>query len=156
MFGVRYYFVCVIFANSKTRHHYAPPPLHLIRKDHTMPARPVVDAFVALVAAGKYVEAIEGYYADDASMQENQSPPRAGRANLVLHEKKMAEVAQSPRTTHAEVVAIDGDTVVIRWGFAFVDEKGAPKKMDELAWQQWRDNKIVRERFYYDSAPLQI
>jgi ketosteroid isomerase-like protein len=121
-----------------------------------MPARSVVDSFVALVAAGKYVEAIERYYAEDASMQENQSPPRAGRANLVTHEKKMAEYAQSPRTTHAEVVAIDGDTVVIRWGFAFLDEKGAPKKMDELAWQQWRGDKIVRERFYYDSAPLQV
>lgn len=120
-----------------------------------MPARSVVDAFVALVAAGKYVEAIEGYYAEDASMQENQDPPRAGLANLITHEKKMAEYARQPRTTHAEVVAIDGDTVVVRWGFAFLNEKGLPKQMDELAWQQWRGDKIVRERFYYDNAPLQ-
>lgn len=123
-------------------------------KANNMPNRTIVESFVALVAAGRYVEAIERFYADDASMQENQDPPRSGLANLVAHEKKMAAYAKSPRTTRAEIVAVDGDTVVIRWGFAFLDERGAPREMDELAWQLWRGDKIVRERFYYDSARL--
>ena len=44
-----------------------------------MPNTKQLNAFVAKVAAGEYVQAIEDFYAADASMQENQSAPRLGR-----------------------------------------------------------------------------
>lgn len=37
-----------------------------------MPTREVVERFVEAVQAGRYVEAIERFYTEDASMQENQ------------------------------------------------------------------------------------
>ena len=37
-----------------------------------MPTRERVQAFVAMVEAGDYVEAIRQFYSDDATMQENK------------------------------------------------------------------------------------
>ena len=48
-----------------------------------MPSRERVEALIARVEAGKYVEAIGEFYAEDASMQENLQPPRKGRDALV-------------------------------------------------------------------------
>jgi hypothetical protein len=47
-----------------------------------MPARERVQALIDLVEGGRYVEAIEAFYHDDASMQENLDPPRHGRVTL--------------------------------------------------------------------------
>lgn len=43
-----------------------------------MPKPQTLEAFVALVEAGRFVEAIERFHADDATMQENHRPPRVG------------------------------------------------------------------------------
>ena len=47
-----------------------------------MPTRERVQAFVAMVEAGDYVEAIRQFYTDDATMQENLGTMRAGREVL--------------------------------------------------------------------------
>jgi len=47
-----------------------------------MPSRERVEAFVAMVEQGRYVEAIQEFYAEDATMQENGEPPRGGREAL--------------------------------------------------------------------------
>ena len=41
-----------------------------------MPTRERVQAFIAEVEAGRFVEAIEGFYAENASMQDNDGPWR--------------------------------------------------------------------------------
>lgn len=43
-----------------------------------MPSRETVDAFVAQVVSGDHVGAIRDWYADDATMQENQQEPPFG------------------------------------------------------------------------------
>lgn len=56
-----------------------------------MPSRERVMALVAMVEQGKYVEAIEAFYAEDASMQENNDSPRGGRDKLVEGERLVEE-----------------------------------------------------------------
>ena len=43
-----------------------------------MPSKQIVEAFIAAVVSGLHVEAIERFYAPDATMQENLNPPRQG------------------------------------------------------------------------------
>ena len=40
----------------------------------------------------------------------------------------------------------------INWVFAYTDAAGRQIELDEVAYQEWRDGKIIRERFYYDPA----
>ncbi len=119
-----------------------------------MPSRERVQALVAMVEAGKYVEAIREFYAEDASMQENGEPPRAGRDRLIDHEWRMLEAHKEARTLPGSSFVLDGDRVVIHWTFVFTRRDGASFRMEELAHQRWRGDRIVEERFYYDPAQL--
>jgi ketosteroid isomerase-like protein len=119
-----------------------------------MPNTKQLNAFVAMVVAGEYVQAIENFYATDASMQENQLPPRVGRDALAAHERTALTRVQSIRTTLAEVLANENDRVVIHWVFEITDSTGKKRTLDEIAIQRWQDEKIIREQFYYDSAQV--
>ncbi len=117
-----------------------------------MPSRQTVQAFIAMVEQGKFVEAIERFYAPNASMQENSQPPRKGREALMAHERaNMAAVAQV-RALPVDSCLIDGDFVVIHWVFEFTRASGRVMRVDELTHQRWEGEQIVEERFFYDSA----
>jgi len=120
-----------------------------------MPSRDRVNAFVAAVRQGRYVEAIADFYAPDATMCENLSAPRGGRDVLIAHEKAVLGSVKRIVTTRADPVMVDGDRVVIGWTFEMTGQDGAVRRMTELALQTWRGDEIVQEQFFYDPAQLQ-
>ena len=119
-----------------------------------MPSRARVQALIALVEQGKYVEAIEQFYAADASMQENNSPPRKGRDVLVKHERAMMATFKSMRTLPVETFLVEGDHVVIRWVFEFTRPDGKVLRLDEVALQRWRGDEVVEEWFFHDPGQM--
>jgi len=120
-----------------------------------MPGRDRVQALIAMVEAGKFVEAIEAFYAEDATMQENQQPPRGPRAKLVEGERKTLAAHAAARTEPGSQFWVDGDIAVIRWTFVFTRKDGTSFRMEELALQRWRGDRVAEERFFYDPAQLQ-
>lgn len=60
-----------------------------------MPSPATLERFIARVEANAHVEAIEEFYAEHASMQENQAPPRVGRETLVAGERATLARARS-------------------------------------------------------------
>ncbi len=115
-----------------------------------MPSRQTVQDFITLVEQGQYVEAIEQFYAPDASMQENSQPPRRGRDTLIAYERAVIAACTAMRTLPVDSWLIDGDLVVIHWVFEFTRASGTILRIDELAHQRWEGEKIVEERFFYD------
>ncbi len=117
-----------------------------------MPSRERVEAFIARVVSGAHDLAIEEFYTPDATMQENQNPPRVGRDTLVAQERavmaRAAEIVTHPVTTWL----IDGDRVVVNWVFEFKFADGRGFRMEELALQRWEGDRIAEERFFYDPA----
>ena len=121
-----------------------------------MPSRERVQQLIALVERGRYVEALLAFYAEDATMQENNQPPRVGLETLVKHEQGVIAAFSEVRTLPVQSFLVDGDHVVINWVFEFVGKDGRKLRMDELAHQVWRGERIIRERFYYDPARQEI
>ncbi len=119
-----------------------------------MPSRAIVDAFVARVLSGAHAEAIEEFYAEDASMQENLDPPRVGRDKLVAGERATLARFKGVRTFIVGAPMVDGDVVMINWVFEFDKPDGGVLRIDEIARQEWRGDKIQRERFYYDPKQM--
>ena len=117
-----------------------------------MPSKEHVEGLIAMVQAGQTIEAMQRFYADDATMQENQQPPRSGLSTLLAHEQKMLDSIGSMVTHPVDAYFINGDEVVIHWVFDIIDRNGRAFRADELAHQVWKGDKIVRERFYYDPA----
>jgi SnoaL-like protein len=116
-----------------------------------MPSRARVDEFIAVVESGDHDGAIERYYTEDASMQENAAPPRVGRDVLVARERgvlaRMKHVYSKALSS-----AVEGDRVAIHWNFELHGLDGSVRKVDEVALQEWRGDKIFRERFFYDPS----
>lgn len=119
-----------------------------------MPSAQVLEEFIACVEANKHVEAIERFYAEDATMQENLGEPRQGRGTLMAGERAFLTMWKEVRSECVRPVFRDGDTVVVRWIFDFAAHDGTRKRMEELAYQRWQGDKIAAERFYYDPAQM--
>lgn len=117
-----------------------------------MPTRERVNAFIATVENDEHIRAIEDFYTEDASMQENLGPPRKTRAALIAHERAVLKSVEAIRTRKVSRVLIDGDLVVINWIFDITTRDGKTRVMDELALQRWRGDRIAEEQFYYDPA----
>jgi ketosteroid isomerase-like protein len=119
-----------------------------------MPSRERVAAFVAMVEEGRYVDAIRDFYTEDASMQENGEPPRTGRDRLIDHEWRMLAAHEAARTLPGTTYVLDGDRAVIHWTFEFTRKDGKRFRMEELALQRWRGDRIAEERFFYEPEQL--
>ena len=119
-----------------------------------MPTRQSVEAFVAQVLSGDHVNAIRDWYAEDASMQENQDAPRIGRQTLMDGEAAMLARVASMETELLAPPVVDGDRVAIHWRFTSTSRKGTVRVFEEIAWQEWRGEKIWREGFFYDPKQM--
>ncbi|HEY1709172.1 MAG TPA: nuclear transport factor 2 family protein [Rhizomicrobium sp.] len=119
-----------------------------------MPSQKTLDDFFAMVTSGKHDVAIEQFYAEDSTMQENLGEVRKGRAGNVAREKATLAAVKSVKTTCVPPVFVAGDEVVIHWIFEFTRPDGGVMRIEELAHQKWRGEKIVEERFYYDPKQM--
>ena len=116
--------------------------------------RKIVEAFAAEVEAGRYVEAIEGFYAPHATMQENGDAPRVGREALIAGERQMLAQSRSITAERTSPILIGDDHVAIRWRFEITRSNGAAMTLDEIALQRWEGGKIVEEQFVYDPKQM--
>jgi uncharacterized protein len=120
-----------------------------------MPSHERVQALIDRVQQGHFVQAMQDFYAADASMQENLLPPRRGIETLVAHEKGMLAAFAAVRAMPVQEFWMAGDQVVIPWVFVFTSRDGTEIRLDELTLQRWQGDRIVEERFYYDPSQLQ-
>jgi len=116
-----------------------------------MPTRERLNEFIAVVEAGDHAGAIERYYTEDSSMQENAAPPRVCRDVLVAHERGVL-ARMSQVYSKAMWSVVEGDRVAIHWIFKLTDKSGKVLRVDEVSLQEWRGDKIFRERFFYDPS----
>jgi hypothetical protein len=115
-----------------------------------MPSLETLERFIARVEQNAHAEAIEEFYTENASMQENLGTPRVGRDTLVAHERQVLSRAESVQSTCVRPVFVHGDLVVVRWIFEFIWKNGNHTRMEELAYQRWEGERIAEEQFFYD------
>ena len=117
-----------------------------------MPDRKRVEDFIVTVVSGQHVEAIEQFYHENASMQENLKEPRRGRALLMEHEANALARLKHMHTHPNPPFAVDGDHVAVNWTFDATAPDGVTRRLNEIAFQRWQGDRIIEERFFYDTA----
>lgn len=118
-----------------------------------MPTRERVAAFVAAIEKKQFLEAIPEFYAEDMTAQENNEPPRIGREAQVANEKRALAAMRFEESRVASYL-VDGDRVAIHYVMEIVTLDGVRCHMEEIAYQEWSDDRIVRERYFYDPAQM--
>ena len=58
------------------------------------------------------------------------------------------------KTTRLGPLLLDGDHSAICWRFEFTAKDGKVRSMEEVAWQTWRGEELVEERFFYDPQQM--
>jgi ketosteroid isomerase-like protein len=114
-----------------------------------------VQRLISLVEEGKFLEAMQEFYAENATMQENNAPPRYGLAALLDNERRFLGSIKEIKS-RVESFLVDGDRAAINWVFEVTNMKGQKLTLDEVAYQLWENGKIVREKFYYDPAQMAV
>jgi len=117
-----------------------------------MPTAETLERFIAQVERNDHVGALETFYTADATMQENEAPPRAGRDAHVANERRVLARARAVTSQCLRPVFVAGDRVVIRWVFRFEWPDGTVTRMDEIAYQRWEGERVAEEKFFYDPA----
>ena len=107
---------------------------------------------ISLVENRKFVEAIQHFYADDAVMRENGGTQRTGLEAILAGERRALASFKEMHVSRAASFIVDGDRAAINWIFEYTDVGGRRRRLNEIAYQQWRDGRIVHECFYYDPA----
>lgn len=115
-----------------------------------MPSQETLERFIARVEQNAHTEAIEEFYTENSTMQENQAAPRQGRAGNVERERQVMARAKSVKSTCVRPALVNGDHVAIRWVFEFEWLDGSTLRMEEVAWQRWEGERIAQETFFYD------
>jgi len=117
-----------------------------------MPSQDTLARFIAKVESNEHDKAIAEFYAENATIRENQGPPRGGRDALVAGEVAILARAKSVTSTCVGPVFVNGDLVVIRWHFRFVWQDETVTEMEEMAYQRWEGELMAEEQFFYDPA----
>ena len=119
-----------------------------------MPTKQRVQDLISYVERGRFPEGIAEFYADDVVMQDNLNPPTVGKAANVERERGFVAYIAELHESRALDVIVDGDRAVIHWLLDFTGTDGKRSRLDQLAFQLWDGDRIVRERFVYDSATV--
>lgn len=119
-----------------------------------MPESETIEQFISIVESNKHAIAIEKFYTENASMQENQSNPRVGRDNLILNEKKVMSRVKSMTSTCIRPFFVNDDYVVIKWRFRFEWKDNTISEIEEITHQHWVGELINKEQFFYDPKQL--
>jgi len=119
----------------------------------TMPSRERVAELIRYVGDQRFMDALVEFYYPDATMQENNAPPRKGIVACLAFEEAFLETVAQWHETKAASFLIDGDRVAIHWVFDRTAKDGTRATRDEIAYQLWHDERIISERFYYDPSP---
>ncbi|MES2937741.1 MAG: nuclear transport factor 2 family protein [Pseudomonadota bacterium] len=117
-----------------------------------MPTQQTLERFIATVERNAHIEALQEFYTQDASMQENGAPPRVGRDKHIANEERVMARVKNLASECVRPVFANGDHVVIRWIFRFEWQDGSVTRMEELAYQRWDGERVAQETFFYDPA----
>src|SRR5262245_17486726 len=119
-----------------------------------MPTEDRIEGLIAMVERGEFLAALEEFYAEDASMQENLGAPRVGLPALLANERRVLAGFEKVQARCLRPVLTKGDHAVIHWLFEFTGRDGKLLRLDELALQRWQGERVAEERFYYDPSQL--
>lgn len=113
-----------------------------------------VRELVQACEAGRTLEALERFYAEDVVVFENYERARAGRVECIEYERDALAKQPHPPKLVARAVAADEASGVsfVEWVIRFEGEDGRPMRLEEVAVQRWSNGAIIEERFYYEGA----
>jgi ketosteroid isomerase-like protein len=104
------------------------------------------------VLSGDALGAFEKYYAEDVVMQENEEPPRKGKAVNRKFEKDFFDNIEQIHGGKVLGSAVNGDISFSEWEYDLTFKGGPRTTLKQVSVRRWADGKVIHEKFYYNKA----
>lgn len=102
-----------------------------------------------LIRRRQLVEGIERFYADDVVMLESSSQSTAGKAaNRDRERAFVSGLSRWDATLRSSIVDEQRGLAFNHWTISFEHADFGSGVLEQIARQEWRDGRIVREAFY--------
>jgi len=102
------------------------------------------------IANGRIMDAMNEFYADDVVMEEPAHGKTVGLAANLEREQQFVAGVKEFKGFAATKVGVGDDVSLYENVMDWVDTSGADQHVEQVVVAQWRDGKIVHERFYYN------
>jgi len=104
------------------------------------------------VRQGKIIEAMNEFYDKDTVMQDNANPPTKGLAANIEREKQFMSGVKEWKGFTVTASGVGDNVTFYESTSDFVTTGGVPAHLEQVAVANWKNGKIVHERFYYDTG----
>ncbi|MFK7759838.1 MAG: SnoaL-like domain-containing protein [Phycisphaerales bacterium] len=111
-----------------------------------------LNELLGYIREGRIMDAMNEFYADNVTMKEPAYGATYGlKANLDREQQFVDSVAEFKRFESPKV-HIGDDTSSYENIMEWTGTDGRDVRVEQVAVQEWKDGKIVHERFYYANA----
>ncbi|WP_298926394.1 hypothetical protein [uncultured Allomuricauda sp.] len=104
----------------------------------------------ALLAEGKFIEAMEEYLDDNVQLFEGNNPAKIGKDFCLAEEKKLLDTVVA---FHGYKVisgpAVKNDVTFYEAVMEFRTNDGTEHKFEQVVRTKWENGKIINERYYH-------
>ncbi|HEY2347490.1 MAG TPA: SnoaL-like domain-containing protein [Puia sp.] len=104
-----------------------------------------------LVLEGKLIDAFEKYYHDEVSMQENELPPTESKYENYKREQTFLENIVEFRSAEIKGIGVGDNISFVIWSYDYTHKEWGVKNYDQVSIQEWKDSRIIKEKFVYAS-----
>src|SRR5437660_12800312 len=104
------------------------------------------------VRQGKIIEAMNEFYDKDTVMQDNANPPTKGLAANIEREKQFMSGVKEWKGFTVTASGVGDKVTFYESTSDFVTTSGVPVHIEQVSVAKWKNDKIVHERFYYDTG----
>ncbi|MEQ9287992.1 MAG: nuclear transport factor 2 family protein [Cyclobacteriaceae bacterium] len=108
-----------------------------------------VEALNSMILNGQILEAFDKYYAENVEMQENNEPPRVGKAINRQHEIDFLNNVAEFHGAEVLNVAVGDQSTMVEWFMDVTFKEGGRTELRQVSVQTWDNDQITKEKFYY-------
>ena len=103
----------------------------------------------SLILEGKAMDAFEKYYDDNVVMQENAAAPTIGKDANRQREIEFFGSITEFRGASVISTTVGDEVTMVLWDYDYTHKDWGVRKYQQVAVQNWKDGKIVKEQFFY-------
>ncbi len=102
-----------------------------------------------LLGKGQFLEAMDKYLADDVVLQEANETPKVGKDVCIKAEEELLSNVSEFIRYDIKNESVSGDLSYYEAIMEFKTKDGQHHKFEQVNRTQWRDGKIINERYYH-------
>ena len=108
-----------------------------------------IEELLDYIRNGRIMDAMNEFYAEEVIMEEPAYGTTQGLAANLVREQKFVDSVKEFKGFEARNVIVGENASSYENVMDWVDVEGNDVHVEQVAVAEWKDGKIVRERFYY-------